>query len=363
VERITSDSDLNCPIFDLEPAMKEKMRVMTEKPRNAETSVKYLRSWITANSAFFDRNQGEIPAEPIDLAAWELAVAGEVEKPLRFGLAEILRLPKAIVADTVECSGNSRSLLEQKASGNPWTIGGVGNAVWGGVWLRTLLERAGLKDTARHVAFEGFDQAKTKFIRSIPLDKAIGSTLLAYEMNGEPLPIKHGYPLRALALGWTGANCVKWLAKITVMDKPFEGFFMDKVYRVFQPGEEPTSGRVVTGLKLKSIITQPVVGEKLSRGQVVVLGAAYGGEHQVARVEVSVDGGRTWSGAEFIGPSERYAWRQWQYIWEAEKSGQFMIMARAVDTEGHRQPMQAEWNVLGYGNNGIKEHGITVEIE
>jgi DMSO/TMAO reductase YedYZ molybdopterin-dependent catalytic subunit len=343
--------------------MKEKMRVMTDKPRNAETSNDYLRSWITANAVFFDRNQGEIPAEPIELSTWELAVEGEVEKPLRFTFNEILRLPKAIVANTIECSGNSRSLLEQKASGNPWTIGGVGNAVWGGVWLRQLLTKTGLKDTAKYVAFEGFEEAKTKFIRSIPIEKGMDSTLLAYEMNGEPLPLKHGYPLRALALGWTGANCVKWLAKITVMDRPYAGFFMDKVYRVFQPGEESTSGTVVTGLKLKSIITQPVVGEKLDRGLVVVLGAAYGGGHQVEKVEVSVDGGETWAEAEFIGPKERYAWRQWQFVWEAKKPGQFRILARATDDSGAQQPLRADWNVLGYGNNGAKEHGVTVEIE
>ena len=342
--------------------MKEKKRVMTEKPRNAETSVEYLRSWITANSAFFDRNQGEIPAE-VDLAAWNLTVEGEVERELHFNFDEILRMPKATVADTVECSGNSRSLLEVKAHGNPWTIGGVGNAVWGGVWLRELLNRAGLRKAAGHVAFEGFDQAKTKFIRSIPLEKAMDSTLLAYEMNGEPLPLKHGYPLRALALGWTGANCVKWLAKITVMDQPYQGFFMDKVYRVFQKDEESTAGTVVTSLRLKSIITQPLAGEKLARGKVAVLGAAYGGEQEVDKVEVSVDNGASWNEAEFIGPHERYAWRQWQYVWTAEQPGQFRIMARATDTNGQRQPQQAEWNVLGYGNNGVKEHGISVEIE
>jgi len=342
--------------------MKEKMRVMTEKPRNAETPVEHLRSWITANAVFFDRNQGEIPSK-VDLEAWRLTLTGEVEREVQISFGEILRLPKATVANTLECSGNSRSLLEQKASGNPWTIGGVGNAVWGGVWLRLLLEQAGVKSSGKHVAFEGFDQAKTSFIRSIPVAKALDSTLLAYEMNGESLPMKHGFPLRALALGWTGANCVKWLDKITVMEKPFEGFFMDKVYRVFQNGQEPASGQVVTSLKLKSIITQPVGGEKLAPGRVVVLGAAYGGEQEVDRVEVSVDGGETWAEAEFLGLRDRYAWRQWQYVWEAKNSGQFRILARATDDSGAQQPLQADWNVLGYGNNGVKEHGVTVEIE
>jgi DMSO/TMAO reductase YedYZ molybdopterin-dependent catalytic subunit len=346
--------------------MEEKMRIMTAKPLNAETPIEYLRSWITANSVFFDRNQGEIPTEPIPLDQWTLLLEGEVERPLRFTYDEILRLPRAIVSNTLECSGNGRSLLAEKASGNPWTIGGVGNAVWAGVWLRDLLEKTGLRASARHVAFEGLDKplgsAGVQFIRSIPLEKAMASTLLAYEMNGEPLPLKHGYPLRALALGWTGANCVKWLHKITVLDRPFAGFFMDKVYRVFQKGQEPTSGEVVTSLKLKSIITQPIQGETLPVGLVTILGAAYAGEGNVTTVEVSVDNGTTWTATSFIGPHEPFSWRQWQVVWEPRQAGDYAIMARATDSEGRQQPMNAQWNVLGYGNNSVRQHAVTVRI-
>lgn len=344
--------------------MEKKMRVMTENPRNAETPTEHLRSWITANSVFFDRNQGEIPAEPISLAEWELTVEGEVERPLSFRFAEIARLPKAIVANTLECSGNSRSLLPEKVSGNPWTIGGVGNAVWGGIWLRELLNKAGLKETAHHVAFVGWEgAAKIRFIRSIPVAKAMSSTLLAYEMNGEPLPLKHGYPLRALALGWTGANCVKWLTRITVLPEPYQGFFMDNVYRVFPEGREPASGQVVTGLKLKSIITQPLAEETLAPGPVVILGSAYAGEGRVQGVEVSVDGGQTWHAAECLGPDEPYAWRQWQYVWQAEAAGRYTIMARATAMDGAQQPLKAEGNKLGYGNNGVREHAVSVVIK
>ena len=346
--------------------MKDKMRVMSEKPLNAETPHEHLRSWITANSVFFDRNQGEIPEKPIPLSAWELVIEGEVEEVLRFTFEQIYRMPKAIVCNTLECSGNSRSLLTEKAKGNPWTIGGVGNSVWGGVWLRDLLNKATLKDSAKHVAFEGFDKPlgtkSIKFIRSIPLAKALSSTLLAYEMNGESLPLKHGFPLRALALGWTGTNCVKWLNKITVLDRPFEGFFMDEVYRVFQKDEDPGSGELVTRLKLKTITTQPVEGERLSKGSVTILGAAYAGEDGVECVDVSVDGGKTWGLASFLGPHEPFAWRQWQYVWEAEEEGEYTLMARATDSRGRKQPMQAKWNVLGYGNNGVREHAVRVSI-
>lgn len=346
--------------------MTVKMRIMSEKPLNAETPTEYLRSWITANKVFFDRNQGAIMDAPVDLDTYELVVEGDVDRTLRLTFDQILRMPKTIVSNTMECSGNSRSLLKEKARGNPWTIGGVGNAVWGGVWLKDVLEQAGLNAGAQHVAFEGMDESLgssgIKFIRSIPLDKALSSTILAYEMNGEPLPIKHGFPLRCLALGWTGANCVKWLNRISVLEKPYEGFFMDKVYRVFQKGQGPESGRVVTEIELKTIITQPLPDESLPVGNVTVLGAAYGGETEVEQVEVSVDGGSDWQAAEFIGPREPYAWRQWQYIWQVGKKGRYTIMARATDAGGKIQPMDAKWNVLGYYNNGVNEHAVTVVI-
>ncbi|MDH3357751.1 MAG: sulfite oxidase [Desulfobacteraceae bacterium] len=346
--------------------MKKKMRVMSQKPFNAETPNQYLRSWITANKVFFARNQGQIPEKPIPLSDWSLTIEGEVNKPLVLSFDEIYRMPKAIVSNTIECSGNSRSLFEKKATGNPWTIGGVGNAVWGGVWLRELLDRSELKANSHHVAFEGLDKplgsAQIKFIRSIPLEKALSSSLLAYEMNGEALPLKHGYPLRALALGWTGANCVKWLHKITVLDRPFEGFYMDKVYRKFQKGQDPKTSEVVTGINLKSIITQPEQSEKLGAGLVTVLGAAYAGEAKVERVVISVDNGKTWHAATFIGPDEPYAWRQWQFLWSVKEKGEYTLMSRATDTQGNQQPMNADWNVLGYGNNGVREHAVTVQI-
>ena len=346
--------------------MDEKMRIMSEKPLNAETPIEHLRSWITANSVFFKRNQGEIMKELIPLSDWELVLEGEVEQALHLNFDQIVRMPKAVVANTLECSGNGRSLLRDRAAGNPWTIGGVGNAVWGGVWLKDLLKRAAPKERAKHVAFEGLDKplgsAGIKFIRSIPLEKAMSSTLLAYEMNGEPLPLEHGYPLRALALGWTGANCVKWLYRITVLDRPFEGFYMDKVYRVFQKGEDPKSGKVVTKLNVKSIITQPKPNEEVPLGPVTIIGAAYAGEVDIERVEVSVDNGRTWKLATFIGLHEPFAWRQWQYVWEVKERGEYAIMARAIDSDGGQQPMNAQWNVLGYGNNGIREHSVTVHI-
>lgn len=346
--------------------MDPKMRIMTKRPLNAETPLESLRSWITDNAAFFKRNQGQIPEGPVSLDEWRLRIDGLVKNELTLAFEDLQCLPRAEVADTLECSGNGRSLLQVKAPGNPWTVGGVGNAVWGGVWLGDLLEKAQTLDHARHVSFEGFEKplgsAGIKFIRSIPIEKALSSTLLAYEMNGQSLPIEHGYPLRALALGWTGANCVKWLDRITVLDKPYEGFYMDRVYREFQKGEDPKSGKVVMQVQVKSIIVEPAGGQRLQRQTVPVRGAAYAGEAGIKAVEVSVDGGQTWKPAELVGPDQLYAWRRWEYRWEPEYPGEYTVMARATDTENRRQPQEAQWNSLGYGNNGVKEHAVTVQI-
>ncbi len=346
--------------------MKKKMRVMTEKPLNAETPIESLRTWTTDNKVFFKRNQGKIMEKPVALSDWRLNIDGLVEHRLTLTFEDIQKLPKVAVANTLECSGNSRSLLKKKASGNPWTIGGVGNAVWGGTWLKYIFDKTGLKDNAAHVSFEGLDQplgsAGIKFIRSIPLQKAMESMLLAYEMNGEALPLEHGYPLRALALGWTGANCVKWLHNITVLEQPHEGFFMDNVYRVFQKGEDPKSGEVVNGIEVKTIITEPLDTEKLSPGIVPIRGAAYAGEAGIQEVAVSLDNGDTWAPAKLIGLQEPYAWRHWEYLWEIREKGAYTILARATDKNGRRQPENAHWNALGYGNNGFREHAIEVRI-
>ena len=346
--------------------MDKDMPVMTEKPLNAETPVKHLRTWITDNEVFFKRNQGQFMEKPVDLSDWTLSIEGLVNKKISFSFEDIRRRPRVELANTLECSGNGRSLLKQKASGNPWTIGGVGNAIWGGIWLRELLEEAGLQKDARHISFEGLDKplgsAEIKFIRSIPLEKAMSSTVLAYEMNGQPLPLKHGYPLRAIALGWTGANCVKWLHKITVLEQPFEGFFMDKVYRVFQKGEDPKSGQVAKEIMVKSIIVEPENDQKLSAGMVPIRGAAYAGGAGIQKVEVSIDKGKSWEKATLIGLNEPYTWRHWEYLWEANQPGEHTIMARATDTDSRRQPQSASWNVLGYGNNGVDEHAIRVYI-
>lgn len=344
----------------------KQKRVMTQNPLNAEPPIEDLRSWITPNKSFFNRNQGAIPEGMIDINEWRLTVTGEVKKQIEFTFSEILEIPKVTVINTLECSGNGRSLFKEKAPGNPWTFGGVGNVVWGGVWLKDILLMAGLNQYSRHVAFEGFGKpvggSGVDFIRSIPIEKALQSTLLAYEMNGESLPNDHGYPMRALPLGWYGANSVKWLCKIVVMDKPYEGYFMDKAYRIFQKGKDPKTGEIVKDIKVKSIITKPLMNETVTKGNVLILGMAYAGENDIGKVEISFDEGKSWHEAELISPKIQYAWVQWRYLWTANSEGQIKILSRATDVLGNVQPFEGSYNAHGYCNNGILDHAVTVHV-
>jgi hypothetical protein len=156
---------------------------------------------------------------------------------------------------------------------------------------------------------------------------------------------------------------VKWLKKITVSDRPVAGFFMDQVYRIFQKGEDRASGEVVTAIPLKSIITAPADRDVLPVGTVTIRGAAYAGESRVTKVEASVDDGVSWHAAEFTGPDVPHAWRRWEYRWRVSRPGTYRILSRATDDGGRLQPPVASWNVLGYGNNGIQEHGISIVIK
>jgi DMSO/TMAO reductase YedYZ molybdopterin-dependent catalytic subunit len=358
--------------------MEKNVEILSEKPLNAQTPAEALTSWVTPNDKFFCRNQGAPFTERMDTSSWSLTVDGLVEQELSLSYEELREMPRQVVAAAIECSGNGRALLPKKARGNRWTIGGVGNAVWAGVPMSEVLQRAGVTDSAgqdgseRHLILEGAEQPPmqagkqgSQFIRSIPLSKGLVSTLLAFEMNGEPLPAEHGFPLRALPLGWTGANSVKWLTRITVSAEPHHGFFMDKVYRVFQEGQEPEEGEPVTEMPVKSFLTSHADGDRVAAGrQVALIGVAYAGEQEVTQVDVSTNGGGSWHTAELLGPpGQAYAWRLWQYRWTPETPGEYTVMSAATDATGRAQPINATWNVLGYGNNGVREHAVRLSAE
>ena len=297
--------------------------------------------------------------EPSALGAdgWSLTIGGEVEKPYSISLAELSKLEKHSVVNTLECAGNGRSLHDPKVPGVQWGKGAVGNARFTGVRLRDLLQRGGVKPTGKHVMFRGADEVPGNvppFIRSIPIEKALDEdTLIALDMNGAPLTKHHGFPARAMVPGWIGAASCKWLTEIKVLDKEFVGNFMSPGYRFpnqpVKPGDavKPEDTHPVTSLNVKSLIVAPLDGSAVRSRTVQIQGVAWAGEAEITRVDVSTDGGATWQPAQLGHDNARYAWRLWTHKWKAPKSGDYTVMSRATDSQGRTQPATTVWNPSG----------------
>ncbi len=334
-----------------------------------ESPVEYFNTWLTPVPHFFVRNHMH---EPIELEGndWRLSLGGEVEKPLTLNLAELSKIETHSIVNTLECAGNGRSLHRPRVPGIQWGRGAVGTARFSGPRLRDVLQSAGVKSTGKHVMFRGLDEVPGKvppFIRSIPIEKALdGDTLIATHMNGAALTKHHGFPARALVPGWIGAASCKWLTEIKVLDAEFVGNFMSPGYRLpnqpVKPGDavKPEDTHAMTSLTVKSVIAGPSDGAKLKAGKVTVQGAAWAGEADIVKVEISADGGATWSPARLGHDQSHYAWRLWSYDWKPGKAGDYTIQSRATDSQGRTQPAIPLWNPSGYLYNAIDQVKIHV---
>src|SRR5580658_398794 len=268
-----------------------------------EAPVEYFNTWLTPVPHFFVRNHMYEPVR-LDAPDWRLSVGGEVEKPVTLSLAELAKLEDHSVVNTLECAGNGRSLHRPQVPGVQWGKGAVSTARFTGPRLRDILQRAGVKPAGKHVMFRGLDEVPGKvppFIRSIPIEKALDAdTLIATHMNGQPLTKHHGFPARALVPGWIGAASCKWITEIKVLEAEFVGNFMSPAYRLpnqpVKPGDavKPEDTHPVTALTVKSVIAGPSDGASLKAGKVAVHGAAWAGETDIAKVEISTDAGATW---------------------------------------------------------------------
>ena len=333
-----------------------------------ETPVEYFNSWLTPVPHFFVRNHMHEPSE-LNADDWRLTIGGEVENPVTMNLAELSKLETHAVVNTLECAGNGRSLQRPQVPGIQWGKGAVSTARFSGPRLRDVLRRAGVKPSGKHVMFRGLDEVPGKvppFIRSIPLEKALDSdTLVATHMNGAALTKHHGFPARALVPGWIGAASCKWLTEINVLENEFVGNFMSPAYRFpnqpVKPGDavKPEDTHPLTGLSVKSVISGPGDGAKIRAGKVVVHGAAWAGEADVVKVEVSTDGGSTWAAANLSHERARYAWRLWNYEWKA-KGGDYAVLSRASDSQGRTQPAAPVWNPSGYLYNAVDQVKVHV---
>jgi DMSO/TMAO reductase YedYZ molybdopterin-dependent catalytic subunit len=335
-----------------------------------EMPPEFFDSWITPVPHFFVRNHMHEPTT-LDPETWQLTVSGEVEKPLTLTFAELVRMEPHTVTNTLECAGNGRGFQHPRVPGVQWQKGAVGTARFSGPRLRDVLQRAGVKPTGKHVMFHGLDEVPGKvppFIRSIPIEKASDEdTLIAMRMNGEALTKHHGFPARALVPGWIGAASCKWLSEIKVLDKEFDGNFMKPGYRMpnhpLKPGDPLNldDSLPLTALTVKSIIASPTDDWTSKSRTVRISGAAWAGEADIVKVEVSTDGGATWRAAQLGRDRSKYAWRLWSHSWEAPQAGDYTILSRATDSQGRTQPETADWNPSGYLYNAYDQVKIHVQ--
>lgn len=345
--------------------------VHTANPLNAEPPLDRLRqNFITPPALFYVRNHGETP--PIDPAQYRLSVGGMVARALELTLDRMLNdFPRRTVMATLQCAGNRREQLIEVApipGEVPWRAGAIGNAFWSGVALKEILNAAGVRHGAQYVAFMGGDEVmrggeNVGFGGSIPLDKALSDeTLLAYEMNGQPLAPEHGFPLRLIAPGYIGARSCKWLARIELQAAPSTNYFQARAYRLFPPQVTAdivdwSAGLPLGEFAVSAVICAPADGATIS-GPIHLQGyAVSGGGRSIARVDVSSDGGDSWTIAPLTGSETREGGAQWAWtFWDTQLSlppGEHLLIARAVDSAANSQPddPRAIWNFKGYMNN------------
>jgi len=339
--------------------------VQQQHPFNAEpTLTQLLQAPTTPNDLFFARNHAPVPA--VDVDSYRLSVTGLVEKPLELSLDDVYRLPKTTVTATLQCAGNRRKAVfayKHVVGEVPWGDQAISNAVWGGVRLSAVLERAGVLEGAQHVACLGLDELgqgdkRFNFGGSIPLKKArCEEVLLAYEMNGAPLLPLHGFPLRLVAPGYIGARSVKWLVQICVQQTPSSNHYQARAYKLFAPHIDAKTvdwdkGLMLGEMSVNSSICVPEEGETLASGKLEIKGYAItGGDRTVERVEVSLDGGLRWVEAR-LSRVEPFAWCFWTVRLDLEP-GTHCVVARAWDSAANTQPedLAKIWNFKGYMNN------------
>jgi DMSO/TMAO reductase YedYZ molybdopterin-dependent catalytic subunit len=304
----------------------------------------------------------------IDIETWRVGVDGRVSTELSLDLDALRELPPHEVVSTMECAGNGRALLAPRPISQPWLLEAVGTGRWRGARLLDVLDRAGVDPEAVEVLFTGLDRGiengeEQFFQRSLSLSDT-SDALLAYELNGVPLPPQHGFPLRLLVPGWYGMTNVKWLTRITLLAEAFTGYQQARGYRLRQNDED--DGQPLSRMFPRALMVPPGIPEFMTRertaeaGTVTVEGRAWSGHAPVAAVEVSSDDGATWQQARLdppeLGP---WAWRRWSYAWEAEP-GRHVLACRASDEAGNAQPGEPRWNVGGYANNEVQRVVVTV---
>ena len=337
--------------------------------RNPGMPLEALRRPVTPIGMHYVLIHFDVP--DVEAASYELVVDGLVSRPLSLTLDELRSRPAVSMPVMMECAGSGRARLEPRPVSMPWHDEAIGCAEWTGTPLRGILEEAGLLDEAVEVLFtahdRGIDQdVEHDYQRSLPVDEALGQdVLLAYAMNGEPLPPPHGFPVRLLVPDWYGMASVKWLRSITAIAEPFEGVQQTVAYRYRRSEDDP--GTPVTRKKPRALMAPPGIPEFLSRsrrvpaGRTLIEGRAWSGHGAPVRVEFSADGGASWADARLEQPNGEHGWSAWSYEWDAQP-GEYELCARATDAEGNTQPLDAgdAWNQGGYAVNAVQRVAVRV---
>jgi sulfane dehydrogenase subunit SoxC len=312
--------------------------------------------FLTPNDLFFIRSNGPVSLDiPVD--EWRLAVTGLLAQPLELTFADLRAMKSRTITAFLECSGNSRTRFSPETDGTPWGNGAIGNAEWTGVPLVDVLNQAGVQPGAIDVVAQGADFPEMQ--RGLPLAVAMNpDVLLVWQMNGEPLPAPHGGPVRLIVPGWSGIASTKWISGIDVIDHPFAGYYNAEIY-VFIDKDERVVGPV-REVPPKSIIASPAPDATLATGPQQLSGFAWSGYAGIATVEVSTDGGASWSPAAIVEEAGPLSWVRFVYDWDAVP-GEAVLAARAVDQRGISQPITDEWNARGYLMNAIELVPVTVE--
>jgi DMSO/TMAO reductase YedYZ molybdopterin-dependent catalytic subunit len=337
------------------------------RPPNYETPVELFREAYTPNDAFYVRWHSAPP--DLALEDWRLRIAGPaVQRPREYTHAEIMRkFKRAEVTAINQCSGNRRGLFSPHVPGVQWGYGAMGNAVWTGVRLKDLLDDAGMSADALEVVSNGADVPPLTgpdFVKSLPMWKALDpDTLLAFEMNGKPLPKWNGFPARIVAPGWTATYWVKAVTDITVSNTAFDGFWMKTAYRVPKgmfgasgfESQDTEQNSPITSIKVNSLIVDPAPGSALRVGhRMEIFGIAWDGGSGIAKVEVSLDDGKAWREARLERDLGRYSWRQWRFGLEPKAAGTLTVLARAVARDGSAQVEHLVHNPAGYHHNVVQ---------
>ncbi len=335
------------------------------KPENQETPIKFLTTNIIPDKYFFLRNHFTYPT--ILAKNFMLPIYGEVIKPYAFDFDTIIKLNQVTINGLLECAGNHRAKFEPRVYGEQWEEGAISQGEWKGIPLRDLLAITGLKANALEVIFEAYDFGNREdmdhnvhYTRSLPLEKALHpDTILAFEYNGKPLSLKHGFPLRLIVPGWYGMASVKWLKKITVINGYYQGPFQMIDYVYYPKGN--SHPYPVTTINVNSLIQKPLDYSILDQGLQQIEGIAWSGEGSITKVEVSVDGEK-WIIAEISQQFQgSYTWTNWKFQWHAKQKGEYTIYCRAQDSKGRIQPQKPLWNKKGYGYNAIAKVRVKVE--